>query len=159
MVLQLKSDRELDRVKGLKLVELWLTRNPLCDVFKDQASYIRSVSDSQDWKSNSYRNNSVTVCGCLSMMQDATKQDQLPVFVFKIGCKVTNHFAQELRMNAWTKQSQLIKTLTTCVFCEWNTVTRRYYLFFLSWRRRTSWLKYTISFLILSLCWGILKTP
>uniref|UniRef100_A0AAQ6ACI0 NTF2 domain-containing protein n=1 Tax=Amphiprion ocellaris TaxID=80972 RepID=A0AAQ6ACI0_AMPOC len=34
------SDRELDKVKGLKLVELWLNRNPLCDLFKDQASYI-----------------------------------------------------------------------------------------------------------------------
>lgn len=45
---ELKSDRELDKLKGLKLVELWLTRNPLCDVFKDQASYIRSVSDSRD---------------------------------------------------------------------------------------------------------------
>uniref|UniRef100_A0AAX7VM11 Nuclear RNA export factor 1 n=1 Tax=Astatotilapia calliptera TaxID=8154 RepID=A0AAX7VM11_ASTCA len=40
---ELKSDRELDKVKGLKLVELWLTRNPLCDVFKDQASYISAV--------------------------------------------------------------------------------------------------------------------
>uniref|UniRef100_A0AAQ6AFR2 NTF2 domain-containing protein n=1 Tax=Amphiprion ocellaris TaxID=80972 RepID=A0AAQ6AFR2_AMPOC len=37
---ELKSDRELDKVKGLKLVELWLNRNPLCDLFKDQASYI-----------------------------------------------------------------------------------------------------------------------
>uniref|UniRef100_A0AAQ4P2L6 Nuclear RNA export factor 1a n=1 Tax=Gasterosteus aculeatus aculeatus TaxID=481459 RepID=A0AAQ4P2L6_GASAC len=42
---ELKSDRELDKIKGLKLVELWLNRNPLCDFFKDQASYIRSVSD------------------------------------------------------------------------------------------------------------------
>uniref|UniRef100_A0A665XDZ3 Zgc:153681 n=1 Tax=Echeneis naucrates TaxID=173247 RepID=A0A665XDZ3_ECHNA len=39
---ELKSDRELDKVKGLKLVELWLNRNPLCQYFKDQASYIRS---------------------------------------------------------------------------------------------------------------------
>uniref|UniRef100_A0A8D3EAP2 Nuclear RNA export factor 1a n=1 Tax=Scophthalmus maximus TaxID=52904 RepID=A0A8D3EAP2_SCOMX len=39
---ELKSDRELDKVKGLKLVELWLNRNPLCLYFKDQASYIRS---------------------------------------------------------------------------------------------------------------------
>uniref|UniRef100_A0A8C2XHJ2 Nuclear RNA export factor 1a n=1 Tax=Cyclopterus lumpus TaxID=8103 RepID=A0A8C2XHJ2_CYCLU len=39
---ELKSDRELEKVKGLKLVELWLNRNPLCDLFKDQASYIRS---------------------------------------------------------------------------------------------------------------------
>lgn len=45
VVVQLKSDRELEKVKGLKLVELWLNRNPLCDLFKDQASYIRSVSD------------------------------------------------------------------------------------------------------------------
>lgn len=42
---ELKSDRELEKVKGLKLVELWLNRNPLCDLFKDQASYIRSVMD------------------------------------------------------------------------------------------------------------------
>ncbi|TNN40148.1 Nuclear RNA export factor 1 [Liparis tanakae] len=40
---ELKSDRELEKVKGLKLVELWLNRNPLCDNFKDQASYIRSL--------------------------------------------------------------------------------------------------------------------
>ncbi|TKS72260.1 Nuclear RNA export factor 1 [Collichthys lucidus] len=41
--LKLKSDRELDKLKGLKLVELWLNRNPLCDLFKDQASYISAV--------------------------------------------------------------------------------------------------------------------
>ncbi|XP_033992990.1 nuclear RNA export factor 1 isoform X2 [Trematomus bernacchii] len=40
---ELKTDRELDKVKGLKLVELWLNRNPLCDFFKDQASYISAV--------------------------------------------------------------------------------------------------------------------
>lgn len=42
---ELKTDRELDKIKGLKLVELWLSRNPLCDLFKDQAAYIRSVND------------------------------------------------------------------------------------------------------------------
>uniref|UniRef100_A0A4W6EYK0 Nuclear RNA export factor 1a n=1 Tax=Lates calcarifer TaxID=8187 RepID=A0A4W6EYK0_LATCA len=40
---ELKSDRELDKVKGLKLAELWLNKNPLCLYFKDQASYIRST--------------------------------------------------------------------------------------------------------------------
>ncbi|XP_027563705.1 nuclear RNA export factor 1-like, partial [Neopelma chrysocephalum] len=40
---ELKSERELDKVKGLKLEELWLDGNPLCDSFRDQASYIRSV--------------------------------------------------------------------------------------------------------------------
>lgn len=35
-------------MKGLKLVELWLNRNPLCDLFKDQAAYIRSVSNYGD---------------------------------------------------------------------------------------------------------------
>ncbi|XP_034545329.1 nuclear RNA export factor 1 isoform X2 [Notolabrus celidotus] len=40
---ELKSERELDSMKGLKLVELWLNRNPLCDFFKDQASYISAV--------------------------------------------------------------------------------------------------------------------
>uniref|UniRef100_A0A8C7JN62 Nuclear RNA export factor 1b n=1 Tax=Oncorhynchus kisutch TaxID=8019 RepID=A0A8C7JN62_ONCKI len=45
---ELKTERELDRIKGLKLVELWLERNPLCDYFKDHASYIRSVCDGQD---------------------------------------------------------------------------------------------------------------
>ncbi|XP_037117007.1 nuclear RNA export factor 1 isoform X1 [Syngnathus acus] len=40
---ELKLDRDLDKVKGLKLVELWLVRNPLCDLFKDQASYISAV--------------------------------------------------------------------------------------------------------------------
>ncbi|XP_009885197.1 PREDICTED: nuclear RNA export factor 1-like, partial [Charadrius vociferus] len=40
---ELKSDRELDKVKGLKLEELWLDGNPLCDAFRDQSTYIRSV--------------------------------------------------------------------------------------------------------------------
>ncbi|KAK2904258.1 hypothetical protein Q8A73_010915 [Channa argus] len=40
---ELKSDRELDKVKGLKLAELWLNRNPLCNHFKDHASYISAV--------------------------------------------------------------------------------------------------------------------
>uniref|UniRef100_UPI003AAA923B nuclear RNA export factor 1-like n=1 Tax=Centroberyx gerrardi TaxID=166262 RepID=UPI003AAA923B len=40
---KLRSDQELDKVKGLKLVELWLVGNPLCDLFKDQASYISAV--------------------------------------------------------------------------------------------------------------------
>ncbi|XP_077434297.1 nuclear RNA export factor 1 isoform X1 [Vanacampus margaritifer] len=40
---ELKLDRDLDKVKGLKLVELWLVRNPLCDLFKDQASYISAM--------------------------------------------------------------------------------------------------------------------
>uniref|UniRef100_A0A8C7ZJM6 Nuclear RNA export factor 1a n=1 Tax=Oryzias sinensis TaxID=183150 RepID=A0A8C7ZJM6_9TELE len=40
---ELKTDRELDKLKGLKLVELWLNRNPLCALFKDQAAYISAV--------------------------------------------------------------------------------------------------------------------
>lgn len=40
---ELKSERELDKVKGLKLEELWLDGNPLCDTFRDQSTYIRSV--------------------------------------------------------------------------------------------------------------------
>uniref|UniRef100_A0A674AEF3 Nuclear RNA export factor 1b n=1 Tax=Salmo trutta TaxID=8032 RepID=A0A674AEF3_SALTR len=42
---ELKTERELDRIKGLKLVELWLERNPLCDYLKDQASYISTVRE------------------------------------------------------------------------------------------------------------------
>uniref|UniRef100_A0A8C7SWU3 Nuclear RNA export factor 1b n=1 Tax=Oncorhynchus mykiss TaxID=8022 RepID=A0A8C7SWU3_ONCMY len=42
---ELKTERELDRIKGLKLVELWLERNPLCDYFKDHASYISTVRE------------------------------------------------------------------------------------------------------------------
>lgn len=41
--MQLKSERELDKIKGLKLEELWLDGNPLCDSFRDQSTYIRSV--------------------------------------------------------------------------------------------------------------------
>uniref|UniRef100_A0A8C7JTS5 Nuclear RNA export factor 1b n=1 Tax=Oncorhynchus kisutch TaxID=8019 RepID=A0A8C7JTS5_ONCKI len=48
---ELKTERELDRIKGLKLVELWLERNPLCDYFKDQASYIRSVCAQDEFTS------------------------------------------------------------------------------------------------------------
>ncbi|XP_030621854.1 nuclear RNA export factor 1 isoform X2 [Chanos chanos] len=42
---ELKSERELDKVKGFKLVELWLDRNPLCDHFKDQPTYISAVRE------------------------------------------------------------------------------------------------------------------
>uniref|UniRef100_A0ABI7YKE5 TAP-C domain-containing protein n=1 Tax=Felis catus TaxID=9685 RepID=A0ABI7YKE5_FELCA len=34
---------ELNKMKGLKLEELWLEGNPLCDTFPDQSTYIRSV--------------------------------------------------------------------------------------------------------------------
>lgn len=40
---QLKSARELDKMKGLKLEELWLEENPFCDTFPDQSTYIRLV--------------------------------------------------------------------------------------------------------------------
>ncbi|KAG8437936.1 hypothetical protein GDO86_008575 [Hymenochirus boettgeri] len=39
----LKSDRELEKIKSLKLEELWLEGNPLCDAFRDQARYISAV--------------------------------------------------------------------------------------------------------------------
>uniref|UniRef100_A0A671P3E2 Zgc:153681 n=1 Tax=Sinocyclocheilus anshuiensis TaxID=1608454 RepID=A0A671P3E2_9TELE len=42
---ELKSERELDKVKGFRLVELWLDRNPLCDDFKDQTTYISAVRE------------------------------------------------------------------------------------------------------------------
>lgn len=65
-VVQLKSDRELDKIKGLKLVELWLNRNPLCDLFKDQASYIRSVGSSGGWgERNVRREHGGMTCVCV----------------------------------------------------------------------------------------------
>ncbi|KTG47644.1 hypothetical protein cypCar_00033244 [Cyprinus carpio] len=42
---ELKSEQELDKVKGFRLMELWLDRNPLCDVFKDQTTYISAVRE------------------------------------------------------------------------------------------------------------------
>ncbi|XP_036380703.1 nuclear RNA export factor 1-like [Megalops cyprinoides] len=42
---ELKSERELDKVKGFKLVELWLEKNPLCEHFKDQLTYISAVRE------------------------------------------------------------------------------------------------------------------
>ncbi|KAF4091422.1 hypothetical protein AMELA_G00036720 [Ameiurus melas] len=40
---ELKSERELDKLKSLKLTELWLDLNPLCDHFTDQATYISAI--------------------------------------------------------------------------------------------------------------------
>uniref|UniRef100_A0A4W4GDX2 NTF2 domain-containing protein n=1 Tax=Electrophorus electricus TaxID=8005 RepID=A0A4W4GDX2_ELEEL len=40
-----KSERELDKVKGFKLAELWLDRNPLCDHFKDKPTYISAIRE------------------------------------------------------------------------------------------------------------------
>ncbi|XP_043826580.1 nuclear RNA export factor 1 [Dromiciops gliroides] len=42
---ELKSERELDKVKGLKLDELWLTGNPLCNAFRDQSSYMSAIRE------------------------------------------------------------------------------------------------------------------
>ncbi|KAG8522754.1 Nuclear RNA export factor 1 [Galemys pyrenaicus] len=42
---ELKSERELDKVKGLKLEELWLDGNPLCDTFRDQSTYISAIRE------------------------------------------------------------------------------------------------------------------
>ncbi|PIO36630.1 hypothetical protein AB205_0100310, partial [Aquarana catesbeiana] len=39
----LRTDKDLDRIKGLKLEMLWLDGNPLCDSFREQSLYIRSV--------------------------------------------------------------------------------------------------------------------
>lgn len=41
----LKSDRELDKIKGLKLEELWLEGNPLCDAFREKNLYISAVRE------------------------------------------------------------------------------------------------------------------
>uniref|UniRef100_A0A671DNK2 Uncharacterized protein n=1 Tax=Rhinolophus ferrumequinum TaxID=59479 RepID=A0A671DNK2_RHIFE len=38
---ELKSACELDKMKGLKLEELWLEENPFCGTFPDQSTYIR----------------------------------------------------------------------------------------------------------------------
>nr|XP_023409586.1 nuclear RNA export factor 2-like [Loxodonta africana] len=40
---ELKSAWELEKIKGLKLEELWLEGNPLCDNFSKQSTYVRSV--------------------------------------------------------------------------------------------------------------------
>ncbi|XP_016051226.1 PREDICTED: nuclear RNA export factor 2-like [Miniopterus natalensis] len=40
---ELKSACELDKIKGLKLEELWLKGNPLCDTFPDQPTYISVI--------------------------------------------------------------------------------------------------------------------
>ncbi|KAF7238588.1 Nuclear RNA export factor 1 [Varanus komodoensis] len=42
---QLKTERELDRLKGLKLEELWLDSNPMCDNFRDQSTYISAIRE------------------------------------------------------------------------------------------------------------------
>ncbi|XP_036408143.1 nuclear RNA export factor 1-like [Megalops cyprinoides] len=41
----LKTEQELDKLKGFKLVELWLDGNPLCAHFKDQATYISAIRE------------------------------------------------------------------------------------------------------------------
>ncbi|XP_007459976.1 PREDICTED: nuclear RNA export factor 2-like [Lipotes vexillifer] len=40
---ELTSVWELRKMQGLKLEELWLQGNPLCDTFPDQSTYVRSV--------------------------------------------------------------------------------------------------------------------
>ncbi|XP_076972045.1 nuclear RNA export factor 1 isoform X2 [Tamandua tetradactyla] len=42
---ELKSEWELDKIKGLKLEELWLDGNPLCDAFRDQFTYISAIRE------------------------------------------------------------------------------------------------------------------
>ncbi|XP_078516628.1 nuclear RNA export factor 1 [Lissotriton helveticus] len=42
---KLKTERELDHLKGMKLQELWLDRNPLCDKFLDRSTYISAIRE------------------------------------------------------------------------------------------------------------------
>ncbi|KAM6143281.1 nuclear RNA export factor 2-like [Erethizon dorsatum] len=42
---ELKSIWELDKVKGLKLEELWLRGNPFCSKFPDQSAYVSAIRD------------------------------------------------------------------------------------------------------------------
>ncbi|XP_032255389.1 nuclear RNA export factor 2-like [Phoca vitulina] len=42
---ELNLVRELNKMKGLDLEELWLEGNPLCDTFPDQPTYISAVKD------------------------------------------------------------------------------------------------------------------
>ncbi|XP_056664757.1 nuclear RNA export factor 1-like [Monodelphis domestica] len=42
---ELKSERELDKVKELKLDELWLVGNPLCKSFRNRASYLTAIRE------------------------------------------------------------------------------------------------------------------
>ncbi|XP_057573594.1 nuclear RNA export factor 2-like [Hippopotamus amphibius kiboko] len=42
---ELKSAWELNKMKGLKLEELWLEGNPLCGTFPDQSTYISAIRD------------------------------------------------------------------------------------------------------------------
>ncbi|XP_036919327.1 nuclear RNA export factor 2-like [Sturnira hondurensis] len=40
---ELNSTWELGKIKGLKLEELWLEGNPLCDTFPDQVTYVSAI--------------------------------------------------------------------------------------------------------------------
>uniref|UniRef100_A0A2K6EZW2 Uncharacterized protein n=1 Tax=Propithecus coquereli TaxID=379532 RepID=A0A2K6EZW2_PROCO len=42
---ELTSVSELDKIKGLKLEELWLEGNPLCSTFPDHSAYISAIRD------------------------------------------------------------------------------------------------------------------
>ncbi|XP_054849045.1 nuclear RNA export factor 1 [Eublepharis macularius] len=42
---KLKTERDLDKLKALKLEELWLDTNPMCDSFRDQSTYISAVRE------------------------------------------------------------------------------------------------------------------
>ncbi|KAM3918807.1 nuclear RNA export factor 1 isoform 2-T2 [Leptodactylus fuscus] len=41
----MKFEKELDKIKGLKLEMLWLEGNPMCKSFKDQAAYISAMRE------------------------------------------------------------------------------------------------------------------
>lgn len=49
---ELKTERELDKLKGLKLVELSLEGNPLCGHYKNQADFVRLVFSAVYWQKN-----------------------------------------------------------------------------------------------------------
>ncbi|KAM5138410.1 nuclear RNA export factor 1 [Mantella aurantiaca] len=41
----LRSEKDVDKIKGLKLEMLWLDGNPLCDTFRDQNTYISAMRE------------------------------------------------------------------------------------------------------------------
>uniref|UniRef100_A0A8C2JU95 Nuclear RNA export factor 1 n=1 Tax=Cyprinus carpio TaxID=7962 RepID=A0A8C2JU95_CYPCA len=69
---ELKTERELDKLKGLKLVELSLEGNPLCGHYKIQADYVRLVFSAIYCQKNTIHKESVN--GSITSVQKTPRK-------------------------------------------------------------------------------------
>uniref|UniRef100_A0A4W4GDS5 NTF2 domain-containing protein n=1 Tax=Electrophorus electricus TaxID=8005 RepID=A0A4W4GDS5_ELEEL len=110
---------KLDKVKGFKLAELWLDRNPLCDHFKDKPTYIRSVCIPSAAPSNYFGSEEIKefivrfLQQYYSVYDSGDRQPLLDAYhdgaCFSLSLPVTMHIPSRSSLGDYNKDNRNIK--------------------------------------------------